>query len=73
MFIHTKDTTIKLTKITAITKITIPATMHTPECYAVCVYLESLTQPIVIAHDTVEERDELFEEFRSTLDVNNNK
>ena len=73
MFIHTKDTTIKLTKITAITKTTIPATMYTPECYALGVYLEGVTQPIVIAHDTVEERDELFEEFRSTLDVNNNK
>ena len=71
MFIHTKDSTIKLEKVVALTKGMIPATNFTSEYFTVCVYLEKITQPLVHTFETEQDRDELFVEFRNALDVHN--
>ena len=68
MFIHLKDSTIKLSKVTAITKGVMPATNFTPTYYTMIVCLEDVAQPIVHTYETEEERNEIFTEFRDALD-----
>lgn len=68
MFIHLKDSTIKLTDVVAVTKSVVPETNFTPTYYAMCVYLKGIAQPIIHTYETEEERNEIFTEFRDTLD-----
>lgn len=71
MYIHLKDSTIKLQKVTALTKGIIPETNYTPVYYTMCVYVEGGAQPIVHTYESEQERDEVFVEFRDMLDVDN--
>lgn len=68
MYIHLKDSTIKIDKVVALTKTVLPATMQTPEYYVLVVYIEGVEQPLVHTYETVEERDEVLAEFREILD-----
>ena len=67
MYLHLKDSTIKLNKVVAITKNVVPATNFTQQYYAMCVYVEGI-DPIVHTYETEEERDEVFVDFRDALD-----
>lgn len=66
--IHLKDSTIKLNCVAAITKGIVPETNFTPVYYTMVVYLTGCAQPIVHTYESAEERDEIFTEFRDTLD-----
>ena len=68
MYLHLKESTIKLSEVIAITQTVIPATMHTSEYYAMAVYLKGISQPLVHTYETEEERNEIFEEVRDALD-----
>ena len=68
MYLHLKESTFKLDKVVAITKLTLPATMQTPEYYVVTVCLEGVEQPLIHTYESLEERDEVFSEIREALD-----
>lgn len=68
MYLHLKESTFKLNKVVAITKLSLPATMQTPEYYVVAVYLDGVDQPLIHTYESVEERDEVFSEIREALD-----
>lgn len=68
MFIHLKDSTIKLTEVVAVTKSVVPETNFTPTYYAMCVYLHGVAQPIVHTYQQEQERDDIFTEFNDALD-----
>ena len=67
MYLHLKESTIKLSEVIAITKNVIPATNFTPKYYAMCVYLKGV-EPIMHTYETEEERDDVFVAFRDALD-----
>lgn len=69
MYLHLKESTFNLSKVIAMTKTVIPATVHTPEYYAMVIYLEGVTQPIVHTYEQEQERDEIFESVRENLDA----
>lgn len=68
MYLHLKESTIKLSEVVAITQTVIPATVHTEAYAAMAVYLKGVTQPLVHTYETEEERNEIFEKFRDALD-----
>jgi hypothetical protein len=67
MYIHLKDSTIKLSEIVAVTKNVIPATNFTPQYFAMAVYVKGI-EPIIHTYELEKERDEVFAEVRETLD-----
>ena len=69
MYLHLKESTFKLDKIIAVTKTVIPATVHTPVYYAMVVYLEGVTQPLVHTYEQEQERDEIFDDVRECLNA----
>lgn len=73
MFIHLKDSTIKLIEVVAVTKSVVPETNFTPTYYAMCVYLKGIAQPIVHTYEHEQERDAIFTEFKDVLDELNRK
>jgi hypothetical protein len=66
MYIHLKDSTIKVTEVVAVTKTIIPATNFTPKYFAMCVYVKGI-EPIVHTYETEDERDTIFESVRDIL------
>lgn len=69
MYLHLKDSTIKLTEVVAVTRSIIPATNFTPKYFAMCVYVKGLSEPIVHTYEDETERDEVFAEVRDSLDA----
>lgn len=67
MYLHLKDSTIKLSEIVAVTKNVIPATNFTPQYFAMAVYVKGL-EPIIHTYESEEDRDEIFSEVREALD-----
>lgn len=68
MYLHLRESTFRIDKVVAITKLTLPATMQTPEYYVVAVYLDGVDQPLIHTYESLEERDEVFSEIREALD-----
>ena len=71
MYIYLKDSTIKLSKITAVAKSIVPETNFTPVFYTMVVYLEDVSQPLVHTYETEEARDEVFNMVNNALDASN--
>ncbi len=68
MYLHLKDSTIKLDEVLAVTKNVIPATNFTPKYFAMCVYVKGI-EPIVHTYEDEEERDDIFAAVRDALDA----
>lgn len=68
MYLHLKDSTIKLSEIVAVTKAMIPATNFMPKYYAMAVYIKGITEPIIHTYEEEAERDEVFSEVKEVLD-----
>ena len=56
MYLHLKESTIKLSEIVAVIKTVIPATNFTPKYFAMAVYLKGI-EPIVHTYEDETERD----------------
>ena len=67
MYLHLKDSTIKLSEIVAVTKSVIPATNFTPQYFVMAVYVKGI-EAIVHTFETAEERDDTFTQVREVLD-----
>lgn len=67
MYLHLKDSTIKLSEIVAVTKSVIPATNFTPQYFVMAVYVKGI-EAIVHTFETEEERDDIFIQVREVLD-----
>ena len=67
MFIHLKDSTIRLESVTAITKGIV--TLEDNTYYTMCVYVVGSLQPLVHTYESEQERDETFLEIKELLDA----
>ena len=65
MIFDLKDSMFKEECFAAATKSVIPATNFTPAYYTICVYLQSIAQPIVHTYETEEERDRCYDVLAS--------
>lgn len=66
MYIHLKDSTIKVTEVVAVTKTIIPATNFTPKYFAMCVYVKGI-EPIIHTYVTEDERDNIYKSIKDIL------
>jgi len=60
-FVELKDVAVDIRSIVAFGKITIPATLQTPEAYALTVWLADGREPITATYNESKERDEQYE------------
>lgn len=60
-FVELKDVSVDIRSIVAFGKITIPATLQTPEAYALTVWLADVREPITATYNEQKERDEQYD------------
>jgi hypothetical protein len=60
-FVELKDVAVDIRSIVAFGKLTIPATLQTPEAYALTVWLADVPEPITATYGEIKERDEQYE------------
>jgi hypothetical protein len=60
-FVELKDVAIDSRSVVAFGKITIPATLQTPEAFALTVWLADVREPITATYTDLKERDEQYE------------
>lgn len=61
------DATLRAPDILGVVKYTQPATLQTPEVSCNVIYLIGLQQPIVLAYETLEKREEEFDTVRKAM------
>jgi hypothetical protein len=59
-FVELKDVAIDSRSVVAFGKITIPATLQTPEAFALTVWLADVREPITATYNDLKERDEQY-------------
>jgi hypothetical protein len=59
-FVELKDVAIDSRSVVAFGKITIPATLQTPEAFALTVWLADVREPITATYTDLKERDEQY-------------
>lgn len=60
-FVELKDVAVDTRAIVAFGKLIIPATLQTPEAYALTVWLADVPEPITATYSELKERDEQYE------------
>jgi hypothetical protein len=65
-FVELKDVAVDIRSIVAFGKITIPATLQTPEAYALTVWLADVPEPITATYGEIKERDEQYDLVKKT-------
>ena len=60
MFVDLIDSKVRIDSIVAVAKSLIPATNFTPEYYTICIYLQGVSQPLIISYATETERDDAY-------------
>ncbi len=66
-FITIKDATFKKDLIAAFGKYFIPATMQTPEYFAISFWLLYVKEPIIITYASADERDQAYDELLKSM------
>lgn len=66
-FITVKDATFKKDLIAAFGKYTIPATLQTPEYFAISFWLIYVKEPIIITYASADERDQAYDELLKSM------
>lgn len=59
-FVELKDVAIDVRSVIAFGKLTIPATLQTPEAFALSVWLADVNEPITATYSDLKERDEQY-------------
>jgi hypothetical protein len=59
-FVELKDVAIDSRSVVAFGKITIPATLQTPEAFALTVWLADVREPITATYNELKERDDQY-------------
>lgn len=67
MFVDIKDVNFRVDNMVAFGTMTIPATMQTPEFYAISVWLREVKEPIVVTYATEDERDMYIETIKDAI------
>ena len=60
-FVELKDVSVDVRCIVAFGKLTLPATLQTPEAYALTVWLADVREPITATYNEIKERDEQYD------------
>jgi len=60
-FVELKDVAVEVRSIIAFGKVTIPATLQTPEAYALTVWLSDVSDPITATYNDIKERNEQYD------------
>jgi len=60
-FVELKDVAIDSRSVVAFGKITIPATLQTPEAFALTVWLADVREPITATYTVLKERDDQYD------------
>lgn len=65
-FVELKDVAIDVRSVIAFGKLTIPATLQTPEAYALTVWLADVHEPITATYNDIKERDDQYALIKKT-------
>ncbi len=60
-FVELKDVAVDIRSVVAFGKLTIPATLQTPEAFALTVWLADVREPITATYTEVKERDDQYD------------
>ena len=67
MLLRLNDSIVETRAILAVTKGIIPSTLATPQYFTCVVHIANIMQPIVYTFETEEERDEVYEQFCTSM------
>lgn len=67
IFVDIKDITFRVDDVVAFGTMTIPATMQTPELYAISIWLRGVKEPIGVSYATEDERDMYIDSIKDAI------